>query len=49
MGWLMVNGKSVTLNGETSVLEVVRNAGVDILRCVITRSSVYMVLAVCVW
>lgn len=30
MGWLMVNGKSVTLNGETSVLEVVRNAGVDI-------------------
>lgn len=30
MGWLMMNGKSVVLNGEKSLLEVARKAGVDI-------------------
>lgn len=30
MGWLMINGKSVVLNGEKSILEVAQNAGVDI-------------------
>lgn len=30
MGWLMVNGQSVVLNGEKSLLEVVQNAGVDL-------------------
>ena len=30
MGWLLVNGMSVALNGEKSLLEVVRNAGVDL-------------------
>lgn len=30
MGWLLVNGESVVLNGEKSLLEVVRNAGIDL-------------------
>ncbi len=30
MGWLLVNGVSVVLNGEQSLLEVVRNAGIDL-------------------
>ena len=30
MGWLLVNGESVALSGEKSLLEVVRNAGIDL-------------------
>ncbi|HHU61487.1 MAG: NADH-dependent [FeFe] hydrogenase, group A6 [Bacillota bacterium] len=30
MSWLLVNGQSVVLNGEKSVLDVVRKAGVDL-------------------
>ncbi len=30
MSWLMVNGRSVVLNGEKSVLDVVRKAGIDL-------------------
>ena len=30
MGWLLVNGQSVALNGEKSLLEVVQNAGIDL-------------------
>lgn len=30
MSWLMVNGQSVVLNGEKSVLDVVRKAGIDL-------------------
>ena len=49
MGWMMVNGKSVTLNGETSVLEVARNAGVDIpTLCHHPELSVYGACRMCV-
>ncbi|HBN94924.1 MAG TPA: ferredoxin [Firmicutes bacterium] len=30
MGWLLVNGESVALDGEKSLLEVVQNAGIDL-------------------
>ncbi len=30
MGWLLVNGQSIALNGEKSLLDVVQNAGIDL-------------------